>query len=100
MSSDISFRNLPLFSWVILLCAKPNAKILLGMFQAAFSEWYEKYSDAFAAGVWLQHDPGPFLGRVIINKLQERLHKDVHDLGPSNCFGVGIIWEGKCISLS
>ena len=56
----LSFRNLPLFSWVILLCAKPNAEILLGMFQAAFSEWYEKYSDAFAAGFGYSMILAPF----------------------------------------
>jgi hypothetical protein len=70
---------------------------LSGMFQAAFPEWHRKYSMAFAAGVWLRDDPGPFLGRAVIYKLQGRVHKDHHDLGPSASFGVGLYSGGEML---
>ncbi|TFK17187.1 hypothetical protein FA15DRAFT_605591, partial [Coprinopsis marcescibilis] len=68
---------------------KEVAVILGIMFKHAFPHWYERYRLAFDAGVWLPEDPGPFLGRAVIFKLQGRLHKDRQDLGPSVCFGVG-----------
>jgi hypothetical protein len=67
------------------------------MFQAVFPEWYEKYKEAFAAGVWLQNDPGPFLGRAVIYKLQGKVHKDRHDMGPSASFGVGKYSGGEML---
>ena len=67
------------------------------MFKVAFPDWYSKYKDAFDAGVWLKDDPGPFLGRAIIYKLQGRLHKDFHDLGPSASFGVGDYTGGEML---
>ena len=36
-----------------------------------------------------EEDPGPFLRRAIIFKLQGKLHKDGRDAGPSVSFGVG-----------
>ena len=39
---------------------------LAACFEAAFPEYYETYSDAFAAGQWLEEDPGPWLGRAIV----------------------------------
>ncbi len=65
------------------------AATLAVMFETVFPEWYAKYRQAFEAGVWIPGDPGPFLGRAIIYKLQGRLHRDCQDLGPSACFGVG-----------
>ncbi|KAJ2932938.1 hypothetical protein H1R20_g4175, partial [Candolleomyces eurysporus] len=65
------------------------ADVLAIMFETVFPDWYAKYRKAFDAGVWVPGDPGPFLGRAIIYKLQGRLHRDRHDLGPSACFGVG-----------
>ena len=59
------------------------------MFKVSFPNWYNKYSDAFQAGVWLRKDPGLFLGRAVIYKLQGRLHKDQNDIGPSASFEVG-----------
>lgn len=98
MSSDISHSGTSLYlAGSYYYVTEPIAEILSGMFQAAFPEWYEKYRVAFAAGVWLQHDPGPFLGRAIIYKLQGRLHKDVHDLGPSISFGVGNYTGGEML---
>jgi hypothetical protein len=67
------------------------------MFKAAFPQWHQMYEQAFAAGVWLQDDPGPFLGRAVIYKLQGRLHKDRHDMGPSASFGVGKYSGGEML---
>jgi hypothetical protein len=67
------------------------------MFKATFPQWHQRYEKAFAAGVWLQDDPGPFLGRAVIYKLQGRLHKDRHDIGPSASFGVGKYSGGEML---
>ena len=53
------------------------------------------YEDAFRAGVWLQDDPGPFLGRAIVYKLQSKIHRDKHDYGPSVSFPVGQFTGGE-----
>ena len=76
---------------------QPIAKTVAAMFKVSFPEWYERYSKAFEAGVWLRDDPGPFLGRAIIYKLQRRLHKDANDLGPSASFGVGDYTGGEML---
>lgn len=73
------------------------AKTISAMFQAAFPQWYDKYREAFDAGAWLREDPSPFLGRAIIYKLQGRLHKDRHDLGPLASFGVGDYTGGEML---
>lgn len=52
------------------------AKTLTGMFKAVFPEEYIKYQSAFDAGVWLQNDPGPYLGCAVVYKLQGLLHRD------------------------
>jgi len=67
------------------------------MFQAAFHKWFEKYKVAFDTGVWFEDDPGPLLGRAVIYKLQGRVHRDRHDLGPSVSFGVGQYSGGKML---
>ena len=76
---------------------KTIANKIAAMFKAAFSQWYNKYCEAFNAGVWLKEDSGLFLGRAIIYKLQGRLHKNHHNLGPLASFGVGNYIEGKMI---
>lgn len=73
------------------------ARALDAMFLAVFPEKHAQYKEAFEAGVWFQHDPGPFLGRAVIYKLQGRLHKDCHDLGPSASFGVGQYTGGEML---
>lgn len=65
------------------------------MFKAVFPEFYLQYQEAFDAGVWLEDDPGPFLGRAIIYKFQGRLHRDRKDVGPSVCFPVGYFTGGE-----
>lgn len=66
-------------------------------FKAVFPEWYGVYQDAFEAGVWFMEDPGPFLGRAVVYKLQGRLHRDRHDCGPSVSFPVGQFVGGEMI---
>jgi len=39
---------------------------LAGMFKAAFPDCYHKYEKAFSAGVWVEQDKGPWIGRVIV----------------------------------
>lgn len=55
------------------------------------------YKKAFDAGVWFAQDPGPFLGRAIIYKLQGVLHRDRNDVGPSICFPVGSFTGGEML---
>jgi hypothetical protein len=55
------------------------------------------YRAAFDAGVWFTDDPGPFLGRAVIYKLQGRLHKDRYDVGPSVSFPVGQFTGGEML---
>jgi hypothetical protein len=66
-------------------------------FKAVFPEWYDTYQDTFEAGVWFADDPGPFLGRAVVYKLQGRLHRDRHDVGPSVSFPVGQFTGGEMV---
>lgn len=77
--------------------SKSIAESIAAMFEVSFPGWYKRYREAFEAGVWLREDPGPFLGRAIIYKLQGRLHKDENDLGPSASFGVGDYTGGEML---
>ncbi|KAJ7788027.1 hypothetical protein B0H14DRAFT_3162834 [Mycena olivaceomarginata] len=45
-------------------------------FAEAFPTYYAKYTSAFKAGVWETADPGPWLGRAIVYKLQVGEHVD------------------------
>jgi hypothetical protein len=55
--------------------ATRNVALLLGeYFSAAFPDEYTKYKEAFDAGVWNLEDPGPWLGRALVYKLQVRPH--------------------------
>ena len=76
---------------------EPVAKVVGCALQVALPEWFEKYKRAFEAGGWLPKDPGPFLARAIIYKLQGRLHKDKHDMGPSVSFPVGEFDGGEML---
>ena len=67
------------------------------MFEAAFPELYVEYWEAFDAEVWLEEDPGPFLARAIVYKLQRNLHKDNQDISPSACFSVGNFDGGEML---
>lgn len=65
------------------------ARMLAAMFQVFFPEAYQEYKAAFDAGIWVQADPGPWLGRAIVHKLQVSMHYDRNDAGPTASFPVG-----------
>lgn len=67
------------------------------MFEVLMPEQYEKYREAFDAGVWTQDDPGPWLGRVIVYKLQIKTHKDTEDGGPTASFPAGYFQGGEML---
>ena len=63
--------------------ATREVAIYLGcMFEVAFPEYHAKYTKAFKAGVWESADPGPWIGRAIVYKLQVSEHVDgLDDIG-------------------
>ena len=71
------------------------ASFLGAYFEVAFPEEYIRYKNAFAAGVWLPEDPGPWLGRAIVYKLQVKPHQDRKDGGPTAIFNVGQYTGGE-----
>jgi len=73
------------------------AKRLAVMFEVLMPECYHKYKAAFDAGVWIKGDPGPWLGRAIVYKLQVCLHKDSHDGGPTASFPLGYFSGGEML---
>lgn len=98
ISSDITNNSTAAASvQAYLYQTEDIAKALAVMFEAAFPKLYEEYQEAFDAGVWLQSDPGPFLARAIVYKLQSKLHKDGNDVGPSACFPVGKFEGGEML---
>jgi hypothetical protein len=79
-------------------CAtKYVAKRLGVMFKVLMPGCYAKYKAAFKAGVWHREDPGPWLGRAIVYKLQVALHKDREDGGPAISFPVGSYSGGEML---
>ncbi|KAI0742300.1 hypothetical protein C8Q80DRAFT_1108850 [Daedaleopsis nitida] len=70
------------------------ALILAEMFKTFFPDEYERYRQAFDAGVWLEQDPGPWGGRAIVYKLDLALHWDKGDGGPTATFPVGFFDGG------
>lgn len=98
ISGDITNTSTSLASvGSYLHLTKEIAKALAIMFEAAFPGLYAEYREAFDAGVWFEEDPGPFLARAIVYKLQSRLHKDGQDVGPSACFSVGNFEGGEML---
>jgi hypothetical protein len=65
------------------------------MFEELFPEEYHTFKKAFEAGVWLEEDPGPWLGRAIIYKLDGLIHTDRHDLSPTVSFPCGHFTGGE-----
>ena len=61
--------------------------LLATMFQAAFPEQYIKYAAAFTPEVWIPEDP--WLGRVIVYKLDSELYYNQGDGSPTAIFPVG-----------
>jgi hypothetical protein len=68
---------------------------LATIFQELFPEEYEEFQSAFKAGVWLQEDPGPWLGRAIIYKLDGLIHVDRNDKSPTVSFPCGEFEGGE-----
>ena len=68
---------------------------LAACFEAAFPDYYAAYSHAFAAGQWVEEDPGPWLGRAIVWKLQVHCHLDGLDEGPTAAFNCGRYTGGE-----
>lgn len=71
--------------------------LLENMFAAVFPESYPKYKVAFEAGRWLGQDPGPWLGRAIVYKLDGALHTDRKDFGPAACVPCGHFTGGQML---
>ncbi|KAJ3571654.1 hypothetical protein NP233_g3623 [Leucocoprinus birnbaumii] len=57
--------------------------------KSLWPEFYDLYERSFKAGVTIKEDPGPFLARAIVYKVQIGTHVDKSDAGPSVCFPCG-----------
>ncbi|KAI1786784.1 hypothetical protein LXA43DRAFT_897322 [Ganoderma leucocontextum] len=73
---------------------RPVAIFLAQLFKHAFPEHYEEYCAAFDAGVWYTEDPGPWIGRAIVYKLDVQIHFDMKDGGPTATFPMGCFEGG------
>lgn len=65
------------------------------MFKKLFPDVYDKCQVAFDAGAWLSEDPGPWLGRAIVYKLQVDAHLDQKDMNPTASFPCGSFTGGE-----
>ena len=79
------------------IASSPVARMLGKYFKKLFPTAYEKSAAAFEAGQWVQGDPGPWLGRAIIYKLQGSFHVDDKDEGPTVSFPCGHFFGGEMI---
>ncbi|KAG1851642.1 hypothetical protein F4604DRAFT_1592270 [Suillus subluteus] len=79
-----------------LAYTRPLALSLEEMFKVSWPAYYERYRAAFEAGVWVEDDPGPWLGRAIVWKLQVLPHRDGLDGGPTAIFCLGSFSGGEC----
>ena len=76
---------------------RPLAEHLAVMYKVLFPELYEKLKPAFDAGRWFKQDPGPWVGRALVYKLQVELHLDGNDVGPSVSFPCGDFSGGQML---
>ena len=74
---------------------QPIARLLAALFQELFPEEYEEHKAAFEAGVWLQEDLAPWLGRAIIYKLDGLIHTDRQNRSPTVSFPCGFFVGGQ-----
>lgn len=65
------------------------AIIVAECFKVLFPKHYDQYKEDFERGVWDRTDPGPFLGRAVVFKLQVYLHQDGLDRGPTVSISAG-----------
>ncbi|KAG1733225.1 uncharacterized protein EDB91DRAFT_1031608, partial [Suillus paluster] len=72
------------------------AMSISAMYKAAFPKDFEIYCKAFAAGIWLEADPSPWLGRAIVWKLNVLPHCNGLDAGPAAIFCMGQYSGGEC----
>lgn len=77
------------------IATRPLAIYLAEMFKVSFPAYYERYRAAFAAGNWFTEDPGPWIGRAIVYKLQVNTHVDGLDEGPTTVFNFGYYTGGE-----
>lgn len=70
--------------------------LLNAMFWESFPDFYFKYQYAFLAGKWTVLDPGPFLGRAIVWKLDVCPHQNGLDEGPAVIFSMGDFSDREC----
>lgn len=87
MTPSGEFGRSSTVSWYYRATA-PVVRILAAMFRTLLPDVFKRYHDAFEAGIWELDDPGPWLGRAIIYKLQTKLHRDQKDAGPTVGFPV------------
>lgn len=80
--------------WYMQRTAK-LAMALKEMFRVAYPDDFEIYEEAFEAGVWEAADPGPWLGRAIVWKLNVLPHRDGLDGGPTAIFCLGRFSGGE-----
>ncbi|KAI1784755.1 hypothetical protein LXA43DRAFT_896682, partial [Ganoderma leucocontextum] len=73
----------------------PFAVFLAELFKVAFPDYYIRFQHAFDAGVWFEGDPGPWLGRAIVWKLDVGIHYDMNDGGPAACIPMGSFVGGE-----
>ncbi|KAI0074579.1 hypothetical protein K474DRAFT_1601306 [Panus rudis PR-1116 ss-1] len=78
-----------------MMMTRTQALRLSAYFKAALPEYHAKYQKAFEAGVWLKADPGPWLGRAVVYKLQVSPHVDGLDDGPTAAFPTGYFEGGE-----
>ncbi|KAG2336744.1 hypothetical protein BDR05DRAFT_896331 [Suillus weaverae] len=77
---------------------KRTSKLALAlkeMFKVAYPDEFNVYEKAFEAGVWEVADPGPWLGRAIVWKLNVLPHRDGLDGGPTAIFCLGHFSGGE-----
>lgn len=76
------------------------SSLLGSILKSVWSNYFTAYTKVFTAGHWFLEDPGPFLGHILVYKLQVHLHLDKNDAGPTTCFPVGT-WKkdggGGCL---
>ncbi|KIM35729.1 hypothetical protein M413DRAFT_32286 [Hebeloma cylindrosporum] len=77
------------------IATRPVALHLSKCFEVAFPQYYIQYKAGFKAGVWMTEDPGPWLGRAIVWKLQVKTHMDGLDDGPTAIFNMGDYTGGE-----